>query len=623
MFSILKTIKLNFNQNYGVVQRSLIMKKNLLIISSFANSDEFLKYYNESSDVLAFSPSAMLSLDNLNIPYKTTEDFYDTKIFREDLYSLHEKIEQRFAELDKTCEDFVSFPYAYTGNFVYFFRLLTNLFYLEKLSLKIEENYNKISLFSRDAAKKLFWGGLTFSDLISIPQTKGLENKIQVLRNLLLIEEIPEGLQRLSVIPYGFKTKAFFKEIPLRLKKGIKEKRFPVFGRWDIFNFGKLKNKALFVIQDGYEVGFLRKHMGDFKFINPVISLRKKIPYLPSANYDFNQVKFKLQDFLEANFPKTKSLIESLFLSYHREFVGRIAYFRESFEKLVAQNNPKAMLFSAGARDVFDSVFCDIANQKDIPVFYFQHGGPVIFIKNIFLKHSERDVKVKKTLILSSVVEKNEAEHDGSKCTVFGSIMRYQLLNNNPKSNNNKALYCCSPFIFYNYTSLLFNISDERLYKVNRDILEVCKEKSLSVDIKLHPVQEDYNFHYFRQLINTIKYSKAQIIYGQLAESIIKLYGLIIFDFMGTAIFTLALSLKVPIILYLKDSSVVNECVFKDLTKRCYIVRNRDQLGEVLKKYAAGNLPCKWSEEIIDRYVYPVKNGHPGVNIGNHIRKLC
>lgn len=599
------------------------MKKNLLIVPSFVNSDEFLKYYDESSDVLAFSPSAMLSLDTMNIPYKTTEDFYEDKIFREELNSLHEKIEQKFAELDKTCEDFVSFPYAYTGNFVYFFRLLANLFYLERLSLEIGKKYNKIYLLDSTKPKTLFWGNLTYSDLISIPQTKGLDNKIQVLRSLLPVEEIPEGLQNLSAIPCGLKVKAFFKETPLRLKKGIKEKRFSVFGRRDIFNFGKLKNKVLFIIQDGYEVGFLRKHMGDFTFINPVISLRNKIPRLPPVNYDFNQVKCKLQDFLEANFPKTKSLIESLFLSYHREFVGRIGYFRKLFEKSVAQSKPKAMLFSAGARDVFDRVFCDIANQKNIPVFYFQHGGSAIFIKNIFLKHSERDVKVRKTLILSSAVEKNEAEHDDSKCIVFGSVMRYQILNSNPKINNDEALYCCSPFIFYNYTSLLFNISDKHLYQVNRDILEVCKEKSLKVDIKLHPVQEDYNFNYFRQLINTIKYSKVQIVYGQLAESIIKSYGLIIFDFLGTAVFSLALSLKVPIILYLKDPSVVNECVLKDLTERCHIVKNREELNQALKKYSAGNLSCKWSLDIIDRYVYPVKKGHPGGNIANYIRSVC
>jgi hypothetical protein len=46
-------------------------------------------------------------------------------------------------------------------------------------------------------------------------------------------------------------------------------------------------------------------------------------------------------------------------------------------------------------------------------------------------------------------------------------------------------------------------------------------------------------------------------------------------------------------------------------------------LNEALRKYAVGELPSKWSEDIIDRYFYPVKNGHPGGNIANYIRSVC
>ena len=216
-----------------------------------------------------------------------------------------------------------------------------------------------------------------------------------------------------------------------------------------------------------------------------------------------------------------------------------------------------------------------------------------------------------------------QANHDGSQCMAFGSIPRYQLIIHSPDSDNNKILYCCGPFPFYYYSSLLFNVADKHCYQVNRDILEVSKEESLSIDIKLHPVEEDYCFHYFRELVNTAQYTKAQIIYGIPAESIMKSYGLIILDSLVSAVVPHALSLKVPIVLYLKDLSIVNALVLEDLRRRCYIVHDREMLSQVLREYATEDLPSKWSTEIVDRYIYPVENGHPGPTIANYIKSVC
>jgi hypothetical protein len=598
------------------------MKNDLIIVPTCINPDKLLRFYNKRQEVLALSPSAMLALDMVNIPYKTTEDFYDTEVFRTELRRLHEKTEAVFFELDDICENFVSFPYAYSGNIIYFLKMFANLFYLEHICRKINEAYSKIYLFSDTPVKRLFWGNLTYLDLRSIPQTTGFENKIQVFRNLLPIEEISQGAQSYPAVPYRLKIGAALKMYPERLKKGIKEKRFPFLTPDHMLDLAGVKRTALCVIQDGHEVGFLRKHMPGFKFVNPAVSLRKTIPSLACSNYDFDPVKTKLQSFLETNFPRTRLLIEQLFLSYHREVVGRISLFKESFEQSINENRPKVLLSAVGTRDVIDSVFSFVANKQDIPVMYFQHGGPC-FTNNIFQKYVERDFRVKKTLILNAKAEKEQAEHDGSRCLSFGSIMRYQLMGNRRNNSSDKALYCCGPFPFYNYTSLLFNGTDKYYYQINRDIVKAFKRKFLHIDIKLHPIKEDYCFNYFRQLLSALKYSKANIIYGINAESIMKSYGLMIFDFIGTAIFPFAMSLKVPIILYLKDIDVVSPFVLEDLKTRCYIVRDRKELGEILGKYAAGNLPSKWSLDIIDRYVYPIKKGHPGPHIANYIKSVC
>lgn len=610
-----------------VVQRFLkvIMTKDLLVIPAFVDAPQLLKCPNGWSDVLALTPSAMLSLDNVNMAYKTTDDFNDTVKFRKELKNLHREIELVFFELDKVCKDFVDFPYAYSGNIVYFLKVFANLFYLQKLSLKIGETYRKVYMVGNETGKRLGWGDLSYSDLKGVRQTAGLENKVEILKSLLNVETIPRGRQRSSDVPRYLKAKAFLKRFPERLGKGIKEKRFPVLGRPTIFDSSISNKKVLFVVQDGYEVGFLRKHMPEFNFVNPVIALRNRVPSLPSASYDFRPVAFELKEFLERNFPKMRLLIESLFLSYHREVVGRLGQCKKAFERLVDHHGPEALLFSVGIRDVIDVVISYIGNQKDIPVIYFQHGGPSIFTKNkeIFMKYTERDIKTRKTLILNSSVEGVEAGVDGSESVVLGSIMRYQLMQHGQKRSNDRALYCCTPFPFFNYTSLLFHGTDKLCYKVNREVLEACEESSVDIDIKLHPVEEEYCFHYFRQLIRKGKYRKAQVIYGVLAESIMKNYGLIILDSLVSAIVPHALSLKVPIILYLKDLSVVNELAWKDLKKRCYVVQSTDMLRRVLQRYTAGNLPSKWSVEIVDRYIYPIADGHPGPNIAHHIREIC
>ena len=62
--------------------------------------------------------------------------------------------------------------------------------------------------------------------------------------------------------------------------------------------------------------------------------------------------------------------------------------------------------------------------------------------------------------------------------------------------------------------------------------------------------------------------------------------GLIIIDFLGTALIPYILSLKVPVVLYLKDKSLINKLTFEDLTKRCYIADDPKELEELFYLYS-------------------------------------
>lgn len=598
------------------------MKKDLIIIPTSVKRNRFMKHFNRSCEVLALTPSAMLSLDILDVSYKTTEDFYKTETFRSDMRRLNEEIEKILCELDKVCEQLVGFPYSYTGNIYWFLCIFADLFYMERLSEIIQRKYDKIYLFSNAIPNNLLWSNLTYSERKYHTQATGIMKKIQILQNTLNSVLIPDGLQEYPSNLYFLKGKSYLKSMPYRLRKVIRQKGGHIFRRAQTLNSWNRKKRTIFVIQDGHEIGWIKKYMPEFNFVNPVASLNTTVTSLTPVKYDFNRVGSILAPFLEGKYPKLKICIQELFSSYHREVIGRLGYLKESFQELIDNHRPKMLLFSTGATEVTESLFAYVANQRGIPVIYFQHGGATIFSEHLYQKYLERNIKINKTLILNSKAEANEANHDGSDCVALGSILRYELTKKHSKSLNNKILYCCGPFPFHHYKDLHFNASDKQCYLRNHDIIEATKENLLSIDIKLHPVEQNYCFDYFTQLIREIKHTKARIIYGVPAESIMKSYGLLVIDYLASAITPIAIALKVPIILYLKDLSTANPSALEDLRKRCYIVHDREMLSEVLKKYASGKLPSKWSDDIVDRYVYPVKNGHPGANIANYIKSI-
>ena len=619
-------------RNFG---ETLVMKDSLIIIG-FVDSKHFLEKFEigVDIDILALTPSAMLSLDILDIPYKTREDFYKAEAHRSDSERLQKETEILFFELDNICEKFVDFPYAYTGNISYFLQLLTELFYLEKFSQKIKEFYRRIYLVGNATSTKLSWDSLKYSDLnfnsiaggLSMPQVKGLENKIKILQNILHIELIPGVFEELPKIPYNAKARAFFARAMRYFQTCKTARKIPIFERWSARNDRQFADPAkanLFVMQDGYDLVYLRKYMPEFNFRTPIFLLKKEAHSVVPINYDISEVMLKLNKFLKPHFPKLNSLITSLFSSYHREVVGRLSYYEQSFKELLYQHRPRTLLFSVGSRDVVDCLFSYIANKRNIPVIYFQHGGATTFFPSPYQKYVETDVKIKKTLILNSKIEAKQVKHNGSNCIAFGSISRYELIRNTNGRINNKILYCCGPPAFVTYRYAISAKMDKDYHQISRDIIDVAMGTSVSIDIKLHPTEQNVSFHYFTRLIKSIRHTGARVIYDIPAESIMKSYRLIILDSLGTVIAFYAMSLKVPIILYLKNVNVVNQVGLEDLRKRCYIVQNRKMLDDILGKYAAGNLPSKWSEDIIDRYVYPVKNGNPGPNIANYIRSVC
>ena len=62
--------------------------------------------------------------------------------------------------------------------------------------------------------------------------------------------------------------------------------------------------------------------------------------------------------------------------------------------------------------------------------------------------------------------------------------------------------------------------------------------------------------------------------------------------------------------------------IVSDLHRRCFIARNKSELKEIFTKYKEKTLISKWSQDIIDKYIYPYNKGNPGENIAKYIESI-
>ncbi len=600
------------------------MNKQLTIIPGFADANMLPALKKPGNDFLAFTPAAMLLLDRVNLPYITPADLYGRHAFTKKIYPLHRETENILETIDDICEESFSVASAYKGNVLYFVKLFTNLIYLEGISRVVKDRYEQVRLLDHAIPEKIEWGALTFKQMQSLPMAYGLANKVRLLNHLLKPEVISGTLPVSGKVPNYVKVKAFLYNTPERLLRGLREKRIPFpNGAPRLFENNRFRKK-LAVVQDGYEVGYLRKFLAkEFEFISPTKGLRQKVSQLEPVEYDFSKIQPALQGFLESNFPGLKEPVEGLFKSYHREVVGRVGFFKQQIRAITQTTRPAGLLFSAGTRDVVENITARVANKSNIPLFCFQHGGTSIFFNSPYQDYIETNEQVEKVLFLNAKAEEKHAQHGTSRCIVTGSPSKYQNIRKAGKPFRDRVLYCSGPLPFYSYNGMLTNVSDTRWYQITSEILLSCHYAGVGVDIKLHPIEQAYGYNFFKALTAKIDNENAGIIYGIPAESVAARYNLIIMDFVASAIFPFLVALKTPIILWQQDMGMLNPLTISDVKERCHLVGDGDALRQLLRQYCNGQLETKWSQQTIDRYVYPIGKGNPGRRIAACIKSIC
>jgi hypothetical protein len=588
-------------------------KKNLIILIDYIDFKSIDASLLEKCDRVAMTPDAMLAFEAKGLSYLTFEDFYDYKQFRNDNLGLIKASEDLLSQLDRKYQSFLDFPQAFSGNILWFLIFFTNVFYISRICRKIKKTYDTTYLVGSVRYDKLFTIELEFSleGLAFHKCNKGLINKVSMVRACLQ----PECL--------WLDNRGGERNVPIDKRRLIYVlKRISDFlPRWT-----DKRRTTAFVIQDGYEVRALKKSMPQFSYINPLNALLRKVR---DANVNtqmdplFSQ---ELENFIKEWFPDFERYIVELFTLYHKKIACRLNAFWGSLSRQFERYKPEVLLYSLSANRVYEVICAYLANQKDIPVFYFQHGGTSIFFEHPHKKYFEEIDHIKKINILQSKVEQElllggASSSDGQ---VLGSIRLHALsATHNPeglRQARRKALYCPCFFSHYNYKNLIANASDRELFEVNKDVVDVVGRFGLDMDIKIHPSDELYNYVYFNSLLKIYKSNTIRVLKGIPAEEIIKEYGLLVLDSIGTALVPVAIVLNIPTILYLKDVSSLRKEVIPDFEKRFYFVQSKTDLEKYINLYVCGKLASKFSIDIVDKFAFPVDVGNPAVNIPAYIQ---
>lgn len=573
----------------------------------------------EQYDVLAMTPGAIMAMENSGFRYFTFDDIYSVEQFRYDCANLLKETEELFSIMDNNYESYLSFPRSYSGNIYWFFGYFVNVHYLSAISRKLKGIYNEFYFLSSREYEcdlkndyKLNSDSIRFCEYIN-----GIAVKIQMLKILLSPKWINLGqLNKYSAVYKYLSILGKAKKVPSYLKKRLTIKRTPI------------KNHNILVIQDGYEVTELRKYMPDCNFISPINVLINTIfnkDYRISLSDPFLIKELDL--FISKWFYEMREQVISLFEIFHQAALCKLSFFANEFEKLLDQYKPAALIYSVGAHTVTDHVCAHISEKRNIPIFYFEHGGAVVFFKDPGVqRHIEENHDIKKINIFMSAVrqEKLKDKCDGK---ALGSIRLYNL-NKVNRTENKDIFYGPSYFNFENYKDLLYNVPDKLLFRVHDDIVSTITELELSMDIKVHsggqtpyaPNSEEYNFDYFNLLLKRYPNNIIKVKAGYPAEVTIGRYGLIVLDYTGTALLPVAISLNRPVILYLKDLRFINDGIVSDIKKRVYLISKKDELRECLVLYKNNKLDPKLSDGFLNDYVFPTGYGDPGVNIANYIQ---
>jgi hypothetical protein len=593
------------------------MKKDLLILVDCIDLGALDRSLLKSCDRLAMTPSAIMTFQESALSYLTFEDFYGHKKFRSDNKSLIESVEILFSLLDRIYEPFLNYPRAFTGNIYWFLFMFAEIYYILAISRKIKESYNTVYLVSAFEYRKPFKIMIDFSPkgLMFTNMTIGVANKVSMLNERLSCQYLHIGGSQSPIVVNKHQLGHMLKRLSRRILKECAT----------LFSRLSKKHDTIFVIQDDYEVGALKRCMGDYLFVNPTAG-----PLDMARKNGLNKQKINLLGAEEMDL-----FAREWFYGFENEIVqifglyqDKVLRYASSFSTLLLReferHEPVALFYSIGAHRMYEDIAAYFANCRNIPIFYFQHGGATVYFQDIYNKNVEENANIGKICILQSSVEKELLTKGASGDTrALGSINLYKAFKRHVHfrfASKKNVLYCASPFHALSYKVIMSHVPDNALAEIHKDIVVAVNKIGLKMNIKVHPADENHAYPYFTKLIRMNGAGNIEVLKGFYAESIMKNYGILILDILATAIAPMAAVLDIPVILYQKDLSVLTGKTLSDVKKRFYLVSDKEELERCLCLFSKGKLESKYSLDFVDRYAFPIDAGDPLVNISDYVR---
>ncbi|MDD4957669.1 MAG: hypothetical protein PHQ61_08540 [Candidatus Omnitrophica bacterium] len=597
-------------------------KKELLFLVDDANERLVEEAFANGVDVLAFTPSAMLELEKRNKRYLTTDMFYGTGEFREDNLRLMSDAEELLSEMDKACAGGAGYPRSFSGNILWFQVLFANLRYVWRVSDRISGGYDRV----RIAASPVYDGGLGADPDISpeglgfLRFNKGLVNRVKMFRCALGDDSVCGVSGHGSAVGNA--------KAPANTIASVKPMAKHVLRKLDAAVKGICgARERVFVIQDGYEVEHVRRDLRGYIFEYPVPGLLRYVGDRAGKDTGVWSLPYeRINEFADKWFPGFKAYLGRLFSGYSAGVLPYVGDIVSRARSAMAERAPKALFYSISANRLYEDIFAFIANEKDIPVFYFQHGGSTVFHYDHYQRYLERNENIKKTVIYQSEHEKKMFTGDmGSEKEVIGSAKLFNIYRKESERRSRKmagrALYCPGPFNFHNYKDLIANVSDRELFRVNLDVLEAARDAGVDMDIKIHPSDEEYNYRYFSRLAGYAGLHGTECLKGFPAEKVMGEYGMLVLDYIGSTLVLSAMVFDSPAVMYLKDRSYLEPEAAADLEKRFYIPAGTNELRDVFRLFKGGGMEHRFREDMLDKYIFPMRSGDPGKNTGVFITK--
>ncbi|MDD5503730.1 MAG: hypothetical protein PHV77_00245 [Candidatus Omnitrophica bacterium] len=593
-------------------------KKDALILIDKAGLKPALKFLPWDIGKVAMTVDAMHAFRQNGMDYRVFDDFFDIGSFRQGNTAMMRQAGELLRLLDRQNEKALEYERAFSGNILYFMTFFTNLYYVYNVCQGLRKDYNRLYLAGSSYYDKVFdinmdmsLNGLAFHSF-----NAGLANKVSMVRSLLMPQcywhnardyqgiNLPYYLHKASRAARKAGNCVFFLG-----RRGIK------------LNF----QGCIYIMQAGYETGYIKDRMPGYDYIRPLDDIKSAPGFLKATAFEMGQDSLKaVQEFCDKWFDGFMPDIKRLFDSYCRQVACYIASFFNHAQKRFDADKPSALFFAAGACRISEDIYAYIANKRKIPLYYFQHGGTTMFYKHPYQEYVEQNPVIDKTNMYHSAVELDFFNKGNAGPSYAPGSDRlydfYHARQNERKRRNKKILYCSSVFNSYNYRDMMTNSAERDLFQINNDIIDCVKSLGLSMSVKAHPSDERFNYGYFRHMVNDKKADRVDVMRRIPAEAVIDRYGLLILDYIGTALVPVSLTLDMPVIIYLKDKSLLRSSSEKDLCSRFYVVSCRQELEDCLTLYKKDALESRFSKGLMEKYAFRIDSPRPSDLIAEIIK---